>query len=215
MAVCINFNVCDNSPECSGIAVCRQGAIYWDEEKENLMGGKGMLAIDNDKCVSCGSCISEDGCPVGAIMLADTEEELKKIMDSIHIDPEKVRSLFVERYGAEPIDGQVCIEKDEIENLLTNNDGIVILEEFIEDSIQCLLSSIPIEEILLKIEKMGVWDHLDYYKCDVSDQADVEKEYPLLKIYRKGNILAEIAGYYDNAHKEMLWAELHRAIDGK
>ena len=40
MAVSINFNICDNSPECSGIAVCDYDAIYWGETKISMLGEK-------------------------------------------------------------------------------------------------------------------------------------------------------------------------------
>lgn len=215
MAVFVNFNICDNSPECSGIAVCPQGAIYWDEKKENALGETGMLSIDNKKCISCGKCVSEDGCPVGALLLADTEEAAERIVNDIRIVPERIRALFVERYGAEPVDDKVCIEQEKIGELINASEGITVLEEFVGDSIQCLLSSIPVEEILIKLEELRMGDCLNYYKCDVSERPDEEKEYPLLRLYRKGKILAEISGYFDQEHKAMLWAELRRVLDEK
>ncbi len=69
MAVLINFKICDNAKECGGIAVCPTGALSWNEEK-------GIIQIDNDKCISCGLCEKE--CPIGAIMVAKNEKEYSK-----------------------------------------------------------------------------------------------------------------------------------------
>jgi len=58
-AVLINFKICDNFKDCSGIAVCPTKAFYWDRKKRTI-------AVDNEKCKSCGLC--EESCPVDAIV---------------------------------------------------------------------------------------------------------------------------------------------------
>ena len=47
MSVLINFKICDNAKECSGIAVCPTGALSWNEEENKI-------EIDNTRCVACG-----------------------------------------------------------------------------------------------------------------------------------------------------------------
>ena len=66
MVVLINFKICDNVKECSGIAVCPVSALTWDDKNK-------MIIIDDSKCILCKKC--EDSCMVGAIKVAKTEEE--------------------------------------------------------------------------------------------------------------------------------------------
>lgn len=42
MAVLVNFKICDNAKECSGIEVCPTQALSWDEKEETIV-------IDNNK----------------------------------------------------------------------------------------------------------------------------------------------------------------------
>lgn len=196
MAVKINFNICDNSPECSGITVCDTGALYWDEGGTNMLGEKGVLSVDNSKCISCGKCVGEDGCPVSAIIFAPTDRELNAITKTLLIDENQIRKLFVDRYGAEPVDEAICISKRELESLIAQTSGIVVVEYFANWSIQCLLSSIPVESIMKRIEMLcGVKD-ISFYKVDVSEDADESQNLPMLSIYRSGKIVAKLEGYY-------------------
>lgn len=175
MAVKINFNICDNSPECSGIAACDTGALFWDENGINILGEPGVLAVDNSKCVSCGKCVGDEGCPVGAIIFANTDEELEAMTETLAIDVEQVRKLFVDRYGAEPVDEELCISVDELEEKVAHNDGIMVVECFADWSIQCLLSSIPVEVILNKVKTLCGVNDVRFFKADVSEQADEEQ----------------------------------------
>lgn len=196
MAVKINFNICDNSSECSGIAVCDTEALFWDENGINMLGEPGVLSVDNSKCISCGKCVGDEGCPVGAIIFAPTDEELETITETLDINVEQVRKLFVDRYGAEPVDETLCISGSELEAIVSQNDGITVVECFADWSIQCLLSSIPVETILNKIKSLcGVTD-VRFYKADVTDQANEDQDLPGLLIYRDGQMIAKVEGYY-------------------
>lgn len=208
MSIRFNFNICDNSPECSGLSVCPVEAIYWDADGVNALGEKGVLCIDNDKCINCGKCVGEDGCPVGAIIFAQTEEELEKLAQSTEINVQKVKSLFVERYGAEPIDETICIDAGEVADHLGRT--MTIIEEFTESSIQCLLNSIPVAQIVKKVVELIGTDDIQYYKCDYTGQRNTES--PVLKLYKGNDLIAQIDGYYENSRADELYKKIEKAI---
>lgn len=213
MPILINFNICDNSPECSGLVVCDFGAIYWDENELNALGQKGTLCCDNTKCVACRKCVGDEGCPVGAIVFSDSEDELESKKREAIIDPNIVGSLFVERYGAEPIDKDNVISMDELQTLLLNNKGTMIVEEFADSSIQCLISSIPAETIINQVCSILRVNNVKYYKCDVSESDDYALNLPVLKIYSQEELVAQVDGYYNDEQKtdliEVLRSKLH------
>lgn len=206
MSIKFNFNMCDNSPECSGLAACPTGAIYWDEDGINALGTKGTLCVDNSKCISCGACVGEEGCPIGAILFSKTEMDFGKKCD---VDVERVKALFVERYGAEAIDEKVCIT--DLAILQDVNSEITVIEEFSDSSIQCLLHSIPIASILEKIQQlMGVED-IGYYKYfNESDEGCTD--FPRLSIYKGSDLLVQIKGYYNDNQEEILYEEIGKQI---
>ena len=37
MSVLINFKICDNAKECSGVEVCPTEALSWNEKKKNII----------------------------------------------------------------------------------------------------------------------------------------------------------------------------------
>lgn len=198
MPIKFNFNICDNSPECSGMSVCPANAIQWDENLTNALGTKGTLYVNNDNCISCGKCVGEEGCPVGAIIFAKSEEELSEFSKDFEIDTYKVESLFVDRYGAEPIDDNICIP---FENVLLKNNEITIIEEFSEDSIQCLITSIPIN-LIVNYVKSITNKNVEYLKCEAINIDD--KNYPTLHFYEEDNLIGSIEGYYDNLRLDKL-----------
>lgn len=198
MPIRINYNICDNAAECSGIAVCPTRALYWDDTKQNLMGEKGMLCVDNSKCISCGKCVGEEGCPVGAIFYASTDAELNEMTAGYETDLDQVERLFVERYGAAPIDESLCIGEDKLQQILAENKGIVLLEEYADSSIQCLLSSIPIETIIYQIMAITAVSEIRFFRLDVSDDALESTALPVLKIYKNANLIGQVEGYYSN-----------------
>lgn len=201
MAVLVNFKICDNAKECGGIAVCPTGALSYDDEKESII-------IDNDKCISCGRCESE--CPIGAIMVARTDEEYDKLKEEIDNDTRTTKDLFVDRYGATPLSEFFMIESDDIENKV-NNDGITLIELYNDDSIQCLLKSIAIKDLTKDLPK----DTL-FYKAEAND--DVlntynVKELPSLMVFKQGKFLGNIDGYYEVDDKEELLHNMNEILN--
>lgn len=190
MACFRNYKICDNAPECGGIEVCPVKAITFNEKT-------GSVEIDNEKCISCGLC--EKSCPIGAFRVAKTEEEAIKIQEEIEMDPRTTKDLFVDRYGATPLSEFFMIEASEIESKVENKE-LVLIECYIEDNIECLLKSIPIKELTKDLPKSTL-----FYKasCDNYESNYYEiKEYPSLLIFKNGEFVGKIEGYFEESEKE-------------
>lgn len=199
--VIINEKMCDNAKECSGIMVCPTGAIFWNE-------AEGKIDVDNELCVSCGKCVNEEGCPVGAIRVVDNKEDYDNEKARIMADERTVEDLFVERYGASVIEEDLLIEPSNIERVL--RDGkYTFIEQFNDDSIQCLLHSIPISEI-----REGLDIEFDYYKCDVG-LSEVSSLYPVLVIFYDKKYLGKVEGYYEDKKKKELIDEIVKITNAK
>lgn len=207
MAVLINFKICDNSKDCSGIEVCPVGAFYWDQEKKTI-------AVDNTKCISCGKC--EKACPVGAIRVARTQEEYQRIKREIDEDPRKVSDLFVDRYGAEPLDPAFFIPKTKLSVQILEATQVAVVEFFSSDSIKCLLYSIPIKELF------GDYN-VKYRKIKVKKDDPLLKRYKITKLpsllfLKDGGLAGKIEGYYDRHKKKLLAQKINkimRKVGGK
>jgi Fe-S-cluster-containing hydrogenase component 2 len=200
MAVLVNFKICDNAKECGGVAVCPTGALSYDDKKNTIV-------IDNEKCISCGRC--ENECPIGAIMVAKCDEEYSKIKKEIDEDKRTTKDLFVDRYGATPLSEFFMIEPDEIEEKV-NNDCVILIELYNDDSIQCLLKSIPIKDLTKDLPK----DTL-FYKTNPNDDV-LEKfkvqELPSLLVFENGHFKGQINGYFTNDEKEILFNKLNSIL---
>lgn len=200
MSVLVNFKICDNAKECSGIAVCPTGALFWNEEQETI-------EIDNSKCISCGLCEKE--CPIGAIQMARNPEEYEKIEKEIEIDERTTKDLFVDRYGAVPISDFFRIELKEI-NEKINKDCLVLIEIYNPETAECLLKSIPIKELTNNLPS----DTL-YYKAE-SNTKDIGfdiQALPALLIFKKGEFIGHIDGYYNNDNKETMLSLIKEIIN--
>lgn len=212
MAIKINFNICDNAPECSGIAECPTGAIYWDEMALNPLSENGSICIDNEKCIACGNCVGENGCPVGAIIFANSKEELEELTEEYETDLTQVEHLFVERYGAAPIDMDLCKERNVLKEIVKNNHGIILVEEFANWSIQCLLSSIPVDTIIEEVKAVTGINDIYYYRIDITEEIEEGTELPILSVYRDGTMLCQIHGFLDNTQLDEMRDILKREI---
>jgi ferredoxin len=202
MPVLINFKICDNAKECNGIEVCPTGALSWDETKK-------AIKIDNSRCISCGKC--EKACMVHAIRVARNQKEYERIRKEIDEDPRKVSDLFIDRYGAQPVHPAFLIPKDKFALEVLESNKIAVVELFNDDSIMCLLRSIPIKELFKDAD-------IKYRKMEVRDNSMLEKygvrKLPALLFFSSGKLLGKIEGYYDSGRKGNIIKKIGRIISG-
>jgi ferredoxin len=188
MSVLINFKMCDNASECSGIAECPTGAFKWDEDRKTIY-------VDENECINCGKC--ENACPVGAIRVAKTKEEEEKIKKEIEEDPRHINDLFVDRYGAQPINTDwLCAEKD-FEKSYNNTARPVVIELFEEKNAMCLLKSIPIKGILEAYDIESLYRKINIETEELLHKFEI-KELPALLFFRDGKLIGKFEGYTDN-----------------
>jgi len=199
MKALINFKICDNAKECGGVAICPIHAMHFDEEKNTI--------VVEDTCISCGLCEAE--CPVGAIMVAKDEGQYNKYLTDIKNDPRTIKDLFVDRYGAASLSDFFVINGNEFQDKIKLK-GITLIEIFNNDVAECLLKSIPIKEITDNIN-----GEVNYYKLDISSNEfnlyDVN-DYPTLLVFRNGEYLNKIEGYYSINEKEKFESKLKDII---
>lgn len=194
MPAIINYKICDNASACGGIEVCPVGAFTYNEKKKKI-------EIDNKKCISCGAC--EKTCPIGAIGVARTQEEYEELKQAIEDDPRSQEELFVDRYGADIINEDLIIDVKNLEKVIMKSDNVII-ELFNDDSISCLLKSIPYADILNNSS------FTEYYRCNVGEKYERYnvKELPCMLLIKKYKVLKVINGYFEEKDKQELFKEL-------
>ena len=203
MAVLINFKICDNDKACSGMSACPNNVFSWDEENKTLL-------IDNSKCVSCGLC--EKACMVSAIRVAKNQEEYNKIQKEFDEDKRTINDLLVERYGGKPIDPAMIGKEKEIVLKLNEAKRPLIVELFNEDSIMCLLKSIPMKKIANLFDENTRYRKVEVTSNEILEQYGI-KELPALLFFKEGNFLGKFEGYVDENDENMLVGEIKRILN--
>lgn len=203
MAVLINFKICDNDKACSGRSVCPNGVFSWNNEKKTL-------EMNNDLCAKCGACV--EACTVSAIKMAKTEEEYKQIEQEYENDPRTINDLFIDRYGATPVDTKNIWTENEPEDRLISERPIV-LELFNEDSIMCLLKSIPVKEILEEFDVNARYRKIEILTDKLLDKYSI-KELPALVFIKNQKVLGTIEGYYTDENNRELFNKIYELKNG-
>lgn len=138
---------------------------------------------------------------VSAIKVAKTKSEYEKIEKEFEEDPRTINDLLVERYGAMPIDAAMIGSEEEIEEKLMDATRPFIVELYNEDSIMCLLKSIPVKQIADKFDK-----ETRYRKIEVKDNTLLDKynvkELPSLLFFKNQKLVGKIEGYVEEQDKE-------------
>ncbi len=201
MPVLINFKICDNSEDCNGIRACPSGAFHWDRK------GK-TIAVDEERCIDCGKCA--DACDVGAIRFAKDQEEARRIKKEIDRDPRRASDLFIDRYGSEPVGRTYNLPQRRFEKLVLKSGKFSVIELFDDGSIECLLNSIPVRELLRDIDTF-------YRKVRVEKESILKKfgvrKLPCLLVFNRGKLAGKIEGYYDITRKEELRKKIEKILD--
>jgi NAD-dependent dihydropyrimidine dehydrogenase PreA subunit len=197
MAVIINFKICDNAKDCNGIAVCPTGALAWDEKKQRIK-------INNKKCISCRKC--EKACMTESIHVSKNKKEYRKIQKEIKDDPRHIGDLFVDRYGAQPINPAFITPENKFERHILEYDKLSAVEFFNNDSIMCLLKSIPIKELIGPM-------NIRYRKVEVGKGLAKKyqvKKLPALLFFKKGRLLGKIEGFWEAKKREDLREKIEK-----
>jgi len=201
MSVLINFKICDNAKECNGVAVCKTGALSWDDKKKTII-------IDNSKCTSCGLC--EGSCMVDAIKVAKNKNEYDKLKKEIDEDTRKASDLFVDRYGATPIHPAFLISEDKFKTEVVESHKTTVAELFSDESIMCLLSSITIRELFDKYD-------IKYRKVKLNNNSEILKKYkikklPSLLFFKEGKLIGKIEGYFEENTKKEIEGKIKKIL---
>ena len=149
---------------------------------------KKSIQIDNDKCISCGLCEKE--CPIGAFTVAKNEEEYAKAKKEIDEDPRTTKDLFVDRYGAVAISDFFKIDLKEIKDK-SEKDCLTLIE---------LTKNLPKDTLFYKAESDKIIEKFHI------------RELPSLLIFKKGELLGHIDGYYTTDEKETMLSQLNEII---
>lgn len=200
MNVLINFKICDNSKDCLGISSCTIGAFSWND----LLNA---ISVDKDICTFCGIC--EAACEVGAIRVPQSEDHFEKIKKEIEDDPRKVSDLFVDRYGAEPLDNSFFIEWDKFDKVILQASKIAVAEFFSFRSLQCLIYSIPTKELFKDM-------NIVYRKVLITDDSQTKiysvQQLPALLVFYQSSLIGKIEGQYKIENQSELRHQLEEII---
>lgn len=199
MTILINFKICDNSPDCNWISSCPKKAFYFDEIKNTI-------AVDEKLCNNCGICAKS--CLVWAIKCARTKDEERVLQKEIDDDPRKWNDLFVDRYWATPISDIYTITHESFDKAIIKPKWLVALEVYDDDSIECLIKSIPVKELFSKdiiYRKMLVEDDSFFTKYNITTL-------PSMLFFHSGELIGKISWFYWVNKKDVLIKKIEDII---
>jgi len=187
----INFKICDNSEDCDAIRHCENGVFGWDKRKKTL-------TTNFKKCKECGKCV--DYCEVKAIHYCKGDEDCAKVQREIERDPRTITELFIDRYGAMPIDNAYMFElTPERFKQRINVRRPVIVEFNRRETVHCLLKSVPIADIQEQYHPDST-----YAKFFIKDEEMAKygvTETPCLRFYFNNELIGQINEYFEKDQK--------------
>ena len=83
---------------------------------------------------------------------------------------------------------------------------------FNEDSIMCLLKSIPMKKIANLFDENTRYRKVEVTSDEILEQYGI-KELPALLFFKEGNFLGKFEGYVDENDENMLVDEIKRILD--
>jgi thiol-disulfide isomerase/thioredoxin len=179
MPIIINHNLCDEAPECGGIAVCPTGAFHYDYKKKKV-------AIDHSKCTECLKCTLPDACPVGCILYAKDKKQEDRIKKMLSEDPRTAKWLWRERYGCQPgkTPPRATIITKENFNKIINKKGYKLIDVWHYEFLDCRAYSVLFSDLLKSIKK-----EIKIYKLDAQKYPKLAKKlnvkkYPTLLLLK-------------------------------
>ncbi len=183
----INYKICDLADACGGLAVCPTKAFFWNKKLKKP-------EIDNSKCTSCGICVGE--CPVEAIIIVQTEEELKEVLEKIKNDPRSEKELWRERLGCQP--GRTppsakIVTPDNFDKEVLKAKGLVVLDVWSEETLDCRYHSVLWDDL-------GASKSVVYKKLDGGTNKELAKRlkiniFPTLLFFKDGKEMGRKEGY--------------------
>ncbi len=203
MSVVINFKICDNAKECDGIKACPVGAFKWDDEKQTIY-------VDNDACIDCGAC--ESACTVNAVKVTKSKEEYDEALKSVDEDLRTRQDLFCERYGASPIQEELLYKESEINPNTFILSRPLMVELFSDDTIMCLLRSIPITELLANFDSEATYKKVEVVEGNITKEYGVT-QLPALLFFKDGKLIHKEEGFVEDRHRKELLERVHKILN--
>jgi hypothetical protein len=139
-------------------------------------------------------------CDVKAIRYGATAEEYQKIEREIERDPRTITELFIDRYGAMPVDDAYVFEltPDRLRKRI-NVRRPMIIEFNRRETIACLLRSVPIADIQEQFHPDATYAKF-FIKESEFEQYGVTKT-PCLRFYYNNELLGQIDDYFEKDYK--------------
>ena len=114
----------------------------------------------------------------------------------------------MDRYGATPLSEFFIITEEELEKKL--GESITLIEAYEEDTIECLIKSIPIKEITSNMPK-----DTKYFKMEASSLTKEKYNInilPSLLIFNNKKFKGKIEGYYNTDQKQELLDQINNTL---
>ncbi len=205
--IIFNYNFCDLSPECGGIAVCQYGAMFYDEKK-------GRPIWDRAKCRFCLKCTAPGACPVGCILYARNRREALEMGRRVKEDQKLKRWLWKERYGVGPGITPPLVTRitEGNGNEFLSDGNYKLLDVWHSDLVDCRLHSPLYEDVLGDLR-----GKVEVYKLNAGENFRLAKElgvekFPSLVLLKGRKEMWRFEGLMDEGMMGKVKSELDRLV---